>query len=124
MKKPQNKKQKIGRWGEERAAEYLNSNGLVVLGKNIYTPYGEIDLLARDKAQLVFVEVKTLQRAKFGHPEVSVNKKKQNHMINSALHYLQENDLLETPWRIDVVAVQKLNDSRVKFDWFKNAVQI
>ena len=115
-------KRKTGAWGENKAAEYLESNGVTILDRNIYTPYGEIDLLGEQGSQLIFFEVKTLRTRKFGDPEVSVSTKKQNHMANSALHYLQEKDLLHREWRIDVIALQASPARSLEFKWFRNAV--
>jgi putative endonuclease len=115
-------RKKTGAWGEEKAARYLENQGVKILKHNIYTPYGEIDLLGEDDGQLVFVEVKTLKSNKFGNPEISINSRKQSHMINSAMHYLQENDLLQRSWRIDVIALQAIPSTLLKFKWFKNAV--
>ena len=113
---------KTGAWGEGVAAGYLESNGVKVIGRNIRTPYGEIDLLGEEKNQIVFIEVKTLKKRIFGDPEVAVGQVKQNHMSNSALHYLQENNLLDVDWRIDVIAVNVAAGQPPEIKWFKNAV--
>lgn len=114
--------QLTGRWGEGQAAEYLTGHGVKILGKNIQTPYGEIDLLGEDENQLLFIEVKTLRSRKFGPPEVSVSARKQAHMINSALHYLQEMNLTAREWRIDVLSIQAQPPEQLEFHWFKNAL--
>lgn len=113
---------KTGDWGESLAAGYLESNGVTVIGRNIRTPYGEIDLLGEEAKQIVFFEVKTLKSKQFGDPEVSVSQKKQSHMTKSALHYLQEKDLMEAEWRIDVIAVNAANLHAPEIKWFKNAI--
>jgi putative endonuclease len=118
---PDNRK-KTGAWGEQMAAEYLEKNGVKILEYNTYTPYGEIDLIGDENNQFVFIEVKTLRNKRFGDPEVSVNSKKQKHMINSALHYLQDKNLLDSEWRIDVVTLCALPDMPIEIRWFKNAV--
>ena len=114
--------QKTGTWGEGLAAGYLESNGVKVIGRNIRTPYGEIDLLGEEECQILFIEVKTLKNKLFGDPEVSISQVKQNHMSNSALHYLQENNLLDVDWRIDVIAVNAAEGQTPEIKWFKNAV--
>lgn len=120
-KLPDNRK-KTGAWGERMAAEYLEIHGVEILENNIHTPYGEIDLIGKDNNQLVFIEVKTLRSKRFGDPEVSVNLKKQDHMINSALHYLQDKNLLDSEWRIDVVTLCAILSQPIEFRWFKNAI--
>lgn len=49
----------LGPWGERLAAEWLEGQGLHICGRRVRTPYGEIDLIARDGDTLVFIEVKT-----------------------------------------------------------------
>ena len=118
---PDNRK-KTGAWGERMAAEYLEKRGVRILENNARTPYGEIDLIGEDNNQLIFIEVKTLRNKRFGDPEVSVNSKKQGHMINSALHYLQDKNLLDSEWRIDVVTLCAPPAKPIEFRWFKNAI--
>ncbi|MEW5941133.1 MAG: YraN family protein, partial [Chloroflexota bacterium] len=55
MSRPQ---QRVGRWGEQAAAEYLEKRGYLILARNFRTKHGEIDLIARQDNILVFVEVK------------------------------------------------------------------
>ena len=111
--------QRIGEWGEQAAADYLRLHGYEVIGRNIRTPYGEIDLLARLGTQLVFVEVKARTGKFLGPPEISVGPRKQAHMIACAEHYAQQNQIDE--WRIDVIAVEKVA-GRTEITQFENAV--
>lgn len=111
-----------GAWGESLAAGFLVSNGVKIIDRNIRTPYGEIDILGEVDHQIIFVEVKTLKNRLFGDPEVAVGQVKQNHMSNSALHYLQANNLLDSDWRIDVIAVNAAAGKPPEIKWFKNAV--
>lgn len=112
----------IGKRGEMLASEYLAGQGVEIIGRNIRTAYGEIDLIGQEGERILFVEVKTLKSRKFGHPEVSVNAKKKDHMIQSALAYLQENNLLEWEWRIDVVSIEMCSDGKPEIQWFRNAI--
>lgn len=117
--------QRLGRWGEQAARDYLTTMGYQIVDANVRTAYGEIDVLARQGDMLVFCEVKTRCTNTFGHPEVAVTARKQEHMRNAALDYLQTHDLLESPWRIDVLAIEKIpNDQKdsVKVTWFQNAL--
>ncbi len=111
-------RQTTGRLGEKLAADYLIQKGYSVLGHNLRTAYGEIDLLARkntaqlettlfaDEAVLVFVEVKTRRSTGFGFPEESITEKKKAHMLAAAQAYLQSNPDLGGNWQLDVIAVQ------------------
>ncbi len=111
----------IGKTGEKQAARYLEGNGVAVLTMNYHTPYGEIDIIGKKGDLLIFCEVKTRTSQKFGFPEESVTMKKKNALINSSLFYLQENDLLDSSWRIDVISILK-NGYTVQYDWIENAV--
>jgi putative endonuclease len=100
-------KQSLGRWGEERAAEYLEAKGYEILGHNIRTENGEIDLLARQESVLIFVEVKTRTSQDFGHPEESITETKRQHMTDAAESYLQSHPEHDSDWRVDVIAVRR-----------------
>ena len=112
--------QRIGKWGEEAAAAYLVERGYEVLARNARTPYGEIDIVARQADITVFVEVKTRTSNKMGLPEDSVNARKQAHMVACAEHYAVENDI--DHWQIDVVAVEGKVGSKPTITHFENAI--
>lgn len=122
------KKRKIfGAWGENQAAVYLQANGYVIIERNVRTEYGEIDLIAKQQithqSMLVFVEVKTRSSDDFGYPEQSVDQHKQERMLASALAYLQAHPDIDEDWRIDVIAVRRLNpDSPPEILHFENAL--
>jgi putative endonuclease len=111
--------QRVGRWGEERAALYLRQRRYDVVAHNVRTPYGEIDLIVRKDGLTVFVEVKTRLSASADPPEIAVTGRKQSHMVASAEHYAQEHDL--DHWRIDVIAVHSIG-GRTEVVHFENAV--
>jgi putative endonuclease len=116
-------RQALGRWGEDQAAAYLAGAGYTLLGRNLRTPYGEIDLLMRQGETLVFVEVKTRAGTSLGYPEISVNARKQAHLLAAAQAYLQARPELEGDWRVDVIAVQRLAGMPPQITHFENAVQ-
>lgn len=111
--------QSVGRWGEQAAAEYLYEHGYEITGRNIRTPYGEIDLIALQDGITVFVEVKARTSKSFGPPEVAVTRRKQAHMLACAEHYAQQNEI--DHWQVDVIAVEKSGDT-VEIKHFENAV--
>ena len=111
----------LGRWGEEQALNYLVKNGVEILGKNIFTEYGEIDLLGIQDNVLLFVEVKTAQTRKFGFPEVSINARKMDHMVKAAQKYLQDHEEISNDWQIDVISIE-LNSNEPEIKWFKNVI--
>ena len=101
------KKKELGNWGESYAAKYLEGKGYQILARNVRTPYGEIDIVAEEKNQITFVEVKTRTSKKYGYPEEAVTSNKITHLIESAEFYLQERHHdPNVDWRIDVIAIQ------------------
>lgn len=100
----------LGQRGEALAAAYLARKGYGIIGTNWRTAAGEIDLIMRDAATLVFVEVRTRRSTIAGSAAESVTPAKQRRLALLADRYLHELDAAGTPWpgpwRIDVVAIQ------------------
>ena len=99
-------RQGLGRTGERLAVERLVQDGYHILERNFRCRYGEIDIVAEDEHDLVFVEVKTRRGVAYGHPEEAVTERKQRKLLELALYYLDVHACSERSWRIDVVAVQ------------------
>jgi putative endonuclease len=99
-------RQGLGRTGERLAADKLISCGYHILERNFRCRYGEIDLVAEDEHDLVFVEVKTRRGDAYGRPEEAVTPRKQRKIIEVAGYYLDLHECWERSWRVDVVAVQ------------------
>ena len=112
--------QKIGKWGEEAVAAYLSERGYQIIARNARTPYGEIDIVAKQADITIFVEVKTRTSNKMGLPEESVNLRKQTHMLACAEHYAAENAI--DHWQIDVIAVEGKVGVEPKITHFENAI--
>jgi len=85
------------------AARYLKKMGYRVLQTNVRLAGCEIDIVAKQGKEIVFVEVKTRQSNVAGYPEDSVTPQKVHHIERAALAWLLENG--EQPWRVDVIAV-------------------
>lgn len=103
IKKNHNKK--LGKYGESRAIEYLQSLGYEILERNFFSRSGEIDIIAKDKSEYVFVEVKSRKSCIYGYPIESINKKKKKHIIKSSEYFIYKNDLNNKPIRFDVIEV-------------------
>ena len=84
------KNKEIGRKGESIAAEYLIGKGYTIIEKNYVYRRREIDIIAKIKNTLVFIEVKTRQSNSFGYPEESVNNQKIQHILDCADHYIYQ----------------------------------
>ena len=112
----------LGEWGEQIAVDYLNNHSVKIVGRNIRTNYGEIDILGQKDDVIIFFEVKTRRTENFGNPEDAVNYIKQEHMKNSALEFIQSNQDMEMDWRIDVIAIYVGKKNKLQIRWFKNAI--
>ncbi|MGZ3622036.1 MAG: YraN family protein [Ktedonobacteraceae bacterium] len=99
-------RQGLGRTGERIAAEELMSKGYSILERNFRCRLGEIDLVAEDEQDLVFVEVKARRGVAYGLPEDALTIRKRRKLIEVASYYLDLHSCSDRSWRIDVVAVQ------------------
>jgi putative endonuclease len=113
--------QKVGQWGEETAAAYLVQRGYEILARNARTPYGEIDIVAKQGDNIIFIEVKTLTSSRDFFPEQNVTARKRSHMLACAEHYAAENSI--NHWQIDVIAVEGKQGLEPKVTHFENAIQ-
>jgi putative endonuclease len=80
----------IGKWGENAAVDFLTARGYSIEARNVRTPYGEIDIVAKQNDLTIFVEVKARTSTKMGLPEEAITPRKLEHMLNSAQHYAAE----------------------------------
>lgn len=101
---------KLGKEGERLAGDLLEKQGFKILSRNFKTKLGQIDIIAKEKDTVCFIEVKT---RKSNDPEglgYSLNHKKIRHLSRAALEYLKTNNLLGVPARFDVVWAIMLSD--------------
>lgn len=110
-----------GKIGEDIAVRYLNEKGYQIIERNFECIQGEIDVIAKDKKELVFIEVKTRASALYGLPKEAVDKTKKKHIYKSAEYYIYLKHLENTPIRIDVIEVYKKND-KYKLNHIKQAI--
>jgi len=99
--------------GEQLAQDYLNKHGYRIIETNIRTRYNEIDIVARQKDTLVFVEVRTKTSSNFGSPEESITPTKERHLAAAAYYYLQHHKNMPKSWRIDFIAVELDGDGNL-----------
>lgn len=95
----------FGDIGEDIACNYLLENGYEILKRNYRGVGFEIDIIARDKREVIFVEVKSRNRRDFGRAAEAVNEMKQKRIIKGATSFLYERNLLNTKSRFDVIEV-------------------
>lgn len=109
----------LGRQGESLAALFLQKKGLRILARNFRTRSGEIDLVARDRKELVFVEVKTRSSSAFGSGLEAVGPQKCRQIVRVAKEYLLSNGGFDQAIRFDVVGVTMADT--ISFEHIKNA---
>lgn len=101
-------RQSLGKRGENLVAERLRRTGFTILARNWRHESGELDIVAQNEAEIVFVEVRTrrgpLQSAITWALE-SVDERKQARLVQLAEAFLAAHDLEDVAWRIDVAAV-------------------
>lgn len=97
-------KKEIGAWGEKAAAEWLVEHGHQVIARNVRTPYGEIDIIAKLADITIFIEVKTLTSSKQFLPEKNITIKKQQHMLDASQYYAAEHEI--DHYQIDAISVE------------------
>ena len=112
--------QRIGKWGEDIAVDYLTGHSCEIIARNARTPYGEIDIVARQGDVTLFVEVKTRTSNKMGLPEESITSRKREHMLAAAEHYAAEHEI--DHWQIDVIAIEGKPGSPPRITCFENAI--
>ena len=115
-------KKETGKLGEDIAGHYLKQNGYVILDRNFECRQGEIDIIALDKKEIVFIEVKTRTSNKYGAPSEAVNKIKQKHMLQTIKYYLYIRNLSDEFIRIDVIEVY-INNNVYKVNHIKQAFE-
>lgn len=98
-------KKDLGSNGEQIAVKYLEKNKYKVIQRNFYCRQGEIDIIAKDKNEIVFIEVKTRTNNNFGKPSEAVNIIKQKHMYKAAMYFLYKTNCLDLFVRFDVIEV-------------------
>jgi putative endonuclease len=111
-----------GNQTEAFAAQYLVSQGLHIVDKNIHCRQGEIDLVMKDGNTYVFVEVKYRKNNDFGGAIAAVSYQKQQKIRHCVTFYLHKLGLNEynTPCRCDVIALTG-NIQQPEITWLKNA---
>ena len=100
------KRRDTGILGEKLAGDFLKKRGYRIYETNYRCPEGEIDIIARHKDSLVFIEVRSKRSLAFGSPEESITPTKMERLRAVAAHYRQTHNNLPSLWRIDVVAVE------------------
>ncbi len=99
----------FGKAAEDAAAKFLKAKGYKILERNYKTKFGEIDIIARQKGVICFLEVKARRSLNLGVPQEAVSIHKQRQISRVAVYYLKSNNLLDRPARFDVLALLYVN---------------
>lgn len=100
-----NNNQELGKAGENISAYYLEKIGYKILERNFSCKQGEIDIIAKDCDEYVFIEVKTRSNINYGRPKEAVNLPKQKHIYQSTRYYLHIHKLDNAFVRFDVIEI-------------------
>ena len=112
----------IGSEGEEIAVKFLLSKDYRIVERNFYFgKLGEIDIIAYDQDELVFLEVKYSKNLKYGFPESRVTTQKKKKLRKAAEGWMMKNDVYDQPCRIDVIAILSQNGKQ-DIEHFVNAI--
>ena len=111
----------IGKIGEELACKYLEDNGYKIVERNFEAKQGEIDIIALDKQEIVFIEVKTRTSKKYGEPAEAVNQTKQKHLIKTIKYYLYIRNLENEFIRIDIIEIY-ISKNKYKVNHIKQII--
>ncbi|WP_455197687.1 YraN family protein [Kaarinaea lacus] len=116
----------IGQQAEDIALKFLQTKGMRLIARNYRCKLGEIDLVMQDDGALVFIEVRYRKQSNFGDGAESVDFRKQQKIIRSAEHFLQQHrQYSQSPCRIDVISISKQQNSDYQeiINWIPNAIQ-
>jgi putative endonuclease len=118
------KNREIGITGESYAQNFLNSQNYKMITSNYRSRFGEVDIIAIDASsgELVFFEVKTRTSDLYGIPEASINHKKRQKLLKTALHFMNKSTKnIPISWRIDGIGIKLKSDrSLIEINHIKN----
>jgi len=112
-----NRLAQIGANGETLVATYLEKQGAMILARNWRIKGGEIDIVARQGATLIFVEVKSRTSSRYGHPLEAISPEKALRLQRLALAWIATHDQWGADYRIDCAAVSYRNGLKPEIDY-------
>lgn len=113
----------IGNQGEDIACKYLQKLGYKILERNYRIRGGEIDIVAKDKEYLAFIEVKTRYSHDYGLPAESITSWKIKHLLKTAQFYLQKIQWGDDPYRLDFISIDFANNpEKPEIELIKNII--
>ncbi|MFH0952400.1 MAG: YraN family protein [Patescibacteria group bacterium] len=119
MPKPANK---LGQQGEDAVRAMLTKRDFIILDTNYHTRFGELDIVARQKDRLYFIEVKTRRSQRYGSGPAALTDQKQDRLRQSANLYRQAKKLTDLPYQFDLVTIEKERD-KWRWRWLDNIIE-
>jgi putative endonuclease len=112
-----------GALGEKLAMDFIKKKGYHIIETNCRCPEGEIDIVAKKKDCLIFIEVRTKKSLDFGSPEESITPAKKERMRAAAYYYCQSHNNPSPSWRIDMVVIElDQRNKPLRIELIENAV--
>ncbi len=109
----------LGRWGEDKAAEYLSAKGYNIMDRNWKLGHRDLDIVAYKDGEIVFVEVKTRSNDNFMLPQEAIDWRKARSIAYCIKAYLNYNRL-NSPFHVDVIAITGTNEDNMIIDHLEN----
>jgi len=113
----------LGKDSEQLAVDYLQNSGYKIIQRNYRIRGGEIDIIAKEKNTLVFIEVKSRTTTRYGHAIQSLTRQQQKRLSKTALTYLHQHKMVNHRARFDVVAIQKNQYAGTEIQLIRNAFE-
>ncbi len=114
----------IGEKGEDIAEKHLRSLHWEILERNFRSAHGELDIIARDRDVLVFVEVKNYSFRSYSPPAFSITRSKKQCIISCARYFLVKSGVEDTNCRFDVITIYRNMLGQKKLEHYKNAFMV
>ncbi|MBP7552047.1 MAG: YraN family protein [Spirochaetes bacterium] len=116
-------KTRVGRFGEDIAAKFLESRDIEIIKRNYFTKFGEIDLIGIENKTIIFIEVKLRFDCSFGAPFESIDQRKWEKLQKSAEMFLIENNFSDKECRFDMLSLLYSDVYKsFKVEWLKNQI--
>ena len=116
-------RQNLGKTGEDLACRELERRGYAIVARRYRAQRGELDIIARDGATLVFVEVKAREDLRFGDGAEAITALKRRRMARVALDYMARHHVVDCPCRFDVVSIH-FEAGQPVLEVFQNAFEV
>lgn len=113
----------LGKLGEDLAFKKIQKMGYKCIARNYKCPLGEIDIIAKQKGYLVFLEIKTRKGRNTDQAKEAVTQRKKRQISKAALAYMKENDCCDVKSRFDVVAVS-INQEKTEIEVIQDAFEL